>query len=98
MRPHSTALAAAAIALMAAAVLVRRGYDTPAGARAFLEPTDRHDPATLGAMADACRVVLGHVERRSRIIVHGDYDVDGVCATAVLVRALRRLGAEVGWH
>ena len=30
--------------------------------------------------------------------MHGDYDVDGVCATAVLVRALRSLGADVGWY
>ncbi|MGI8513051.1 MAG: single-stranded-DNA-specific exonuclease RecJ, partial [Solirubrobacteraceae bacterium] len=34
----------------------------------------------------------------SRIVVHGDYDVDGVCATAVLVRALRRAGAQPAWH
>ena len=36
--------------------------------------------------------------RRSRITVHGDYDVDGVAATAVLVRALRTLGADVDWY
>jgi single-stranded-DNA-specific exonuclease len=82
----------------AAAVLVRRGHDTPARARAFLDPQDRHDPAALGDMVDACRVILGHVQRGSRIVVHGDYDVDGVCATAVLVRALRELGADAGWH
>lgn len=81
-----------------AAVLVRRGYEDPDAARAFLEPTDCHDPGTLGDMADACRVILGHVVRRSRIVVHGDYDVDGVCATTVLVRALRLLHADVGWH
>ena len=33
-----------------------------------------------------------------RITVHGDYDVDGVCATAIMVRALRSLGADVGWY
>src|SRR5436305_9932331 len=81
-----------------AAVLVRRGHDSPAAARAFLDPRDRHDPLALGDMADACRLILAHVARGSRIVVHGDYDVDGVCATAVLVRALRRLGAEPGWH
>ena len=37
-------------------------------------------------------------QRRSRITVHGDYDVDGVAATAVLVRALRTLGADVDWY
>ena len=39
-----------------------------------------------------------HVERGSRIVVHGDYDVDGVCATAIMVRALRARGADVGWY
>jgi single-stranded-DNA-specific exonuclease len=81
-----------------ASVLVRRGYDTPRLAREFLDPRERHEPASLGDMAEACRVVLGHVARGSRIVVHGDYDVDGVCATALLVRALRTLGADVGWH
>ena len=42
--------------------------------------------------------VLEHVERGSRITVHGDYDVDGVCSTAILVRALRTLGADVDWY
>ncbi len=37
---------------------------------------------------------MRHVARGSRIVIHGDYDVDGVCSTAVLARALRRLGAE----
>ena len=38
-----------------------------------------------------------HVRAAGRIVVHGDYDVDGVCATAMMVRALRSLGADVGW-
>ena len=42
--------------------------------------------------------ILEHVERGSRITVHGDYDVDGVCSTAILVRALRTLGADVDWY
>ena len=43
-------------------------------------------------------MILGHVARRSRITVHGDYDVDGICSTAILVRALRTLGADVDWY
>ena len=39
-----------------------------------------------------------HIRRGSRIVVHGDYDVDGVCATAIMVRALRARGADVGWY
>src|SRR4051794_3296834 len=103
-RPYSFAAADAltrelGVSRPVAAVLARRGYETAADARAFLDPQDRHDPSLLGDMAEACRVVLDHVGRGTRIVVHGDYDVDGVCATAVLVRALRRLGApDVRWH
>ncbi len=42
--------------------------------------------------------ILAHVGRGSRITVHGDYDVDGICSTAILVRALRTLGADVDWY
>src|SRR5690349_12546554 len=76
-----------------ATVLVRRGHVTPESARRFLDGADRHDPFLLGDMRAACAEILGHVERGSPIAVHGDYDVDGVASTAVLVRALRRLGA-----
>ncbi len=81
-----------------ASILVRRGYESPAAARAFLAAADRHEPALLGHMEAACERILAHVERGSPIVVHGDYDVDGVSSTAVLVRALRRLGARVSWH
>ena len=76
-----------------ASILVRRGYDTPEAARRFLEAADRHDPALMPGLADAVEVLMRHVAAGSRIVVHGDYDVDGVCSTAVLARALRRLGA-----
>ena len=46
----------------------------------------------------AAQRIHGHIERRSRITVHGDYDVDGICSTAILVRALRTLGADVDWY
>src|SRR4051794_27169488 len=81
-----------------AAILVRRGHDTPSAARAFLEGAERHDPMLLGDMAAACERILAHASRGSPIAVHGDYDVDGVVSTAVVVRALRRLGARVSWH
>jgi single-stranded-DNA-specific exonuclease len=81
-----------------ASILVRRGYGTPGDVRRFLEGADRHDPFLLGDMRAACEAILGHVARGSPIVVHGDYDVDGVSSTAILVRALRRLGARVSWH
>src|SRR3954469_9728966 len=80
-----------------AQVLVRRGLAEPAAARAFLEAADEHPLDAFGGLRAAAAHVLDHVERGSRITVHGDYDVDGICATAVMVRALRTLGADVDW-
>jgi single-stranded-DNA-specific exonuclease len=82
-----------------AAVLVRRGYEEPALARAFLEGAlpDR-DPFALGDMAAACDAIRGAVAAGRRICVHGDYDADGICATALAVLILRELGAAVEWH
>jgi single-stranded-DNA-specific exonuclease len=77
-----------------ASILVRRGHADPAAARAFLEAGDRHDPLLLDGVPAAVEALLRHVERGSRIVIHGDYDVDGVCSTAVLAAALRRLGGD----
>ena len=82
-----------------ASVLVRRGYADPELARVFLEGERAgHDPRLLGAVDQACEAIRGAIATGSRICVHGDYDVDGICATALAVTCLRALGAEVGWH
>ena len=81
-----------------AQVLVRRGFGDPAAARAFLAAAEAHPLDAFGGLREAAERILGHVGRRSRITVHGDYDVDGVASTAVLVRALRTLGADVDWY
>ncbi|MHB8235336.1 MAG: single-stranded-DNA-specific exonuclease RecJ [Solirubrobacteraceae bacterium] len=78
-----------------AQVLVRRGHDTPQLARAFLAADEQHDHSLFSGMASAVESILAHVRARRRITVHGDYDVDGVCSTAILLRALRALGADV---
>ncbi len=80
-----------------AQVLVRRGLGDAAAARAWLAAEEAHAPEAFAGIGDAVAVVLRHVAAGSRITVHGDYDVDGVCSTAVLVRVLRRLGARVDW-
>ncbi|MGI8592927.1 MAG: single-stranded-DNA-specific exonuclease RecJ [Solirubrobacteraceae bacterium] len=80
-----------------AQVLVRRGYAEPACARAFLAADETHDSNRFDGIEEAVATILRHVDRRSRIVVHGDYDVDGVCSTAILVRVLRSLGGVVGW-
>ena len=81
-----------------AAILARRGYADVEEARRFLAGDERHDAFEFAGMEETCRLILEHVERGSRILVHGDYDVDGVCSTAILVRVLRLLGAEPSWH
>ena len=81
-----------------AQVLARRGLTDPESARAFLNPSDRHDPHAFAGLDRALATIERHLAAGSRITVHGDYDVDGVCATAVLVGALRALGGNVGWY
>jgi single-stranded-DNA-specific exonuclease len=75
-------------------VLVRRGFGDPAAARAFLEAGEIHDPDAFLGIGDAVALIHRHVREGSLITVHGDYDVDGVCATAIVARALRALGAR----
>ncbi|HWF54035.1 MAG TPA: single-stranded-DNA-specific exonuclease RecJ [Solirubrobacteraceae bacterium] len=80
-----------------AQVLVRRGLADPGEAQAFLNPSDAHSPLEFDGIEAVLETVGSHLRASSRIVVHGDYDVDGICATAIMVRALRSLGADVGW-
>ena len=57
-----------------------------------------HDPNLLGAVKEACQLIHKAIAAGTRICVHGDYDVDGICATVLAVLTLRDLGADVGWH
>ena len=82
-----------------ATVLVRRGLADSEAARAFLDAESiSHDPALLGDMAAAVERLQTAVREGEKICVHGDYDVDGICATALAVLTLRELGANVDWH
>ena len=82
-----------------ASVLVRRGHGDPETAKAFLAAERPvHDAFLLGDMREACEAIRGAVADGRRICVHGDYDADGICATALAVLILRELGAEVEWH
>ena len=81
-----------------AALLARRGFGGPDEARAFLAADQHHDPLTLPGAPAAIDSILAHVRRGARIVVFGDYDVDGVCATAIMLRALRALGADPSWE
>ena len=81
-----------------AQVLVRRGLGDPDAARAWLAADVAHDLSSFGGIDEAVATIERHLIAGSRIVVHGDYDVDGVCSTAILVRTLGELGADVGWY
>jgi single-stranded-DNA-specific exonuclease len=83
--------------LPVAAVLAQRGYDDAQRARAFLKPSldGLGNPETLPGVPDAVAVIADHAARGHPIMVHGDYDVDGQCAAALLSRVLRAAGATV---
>jgi single-stranded-DNA-specific exonuclease len=80
-----------------AVTLVRRGYRTPEAAREFLDANESHSPDEFRSLAAIVERVRAAIDGRRRIAVHGDFDVDGVCATAVLVSTLRGLGADCDW-
>jgi len=78
-------------------LLVARGRDTPDAARTFLRPgiEQLHDPLALKDMDVAVERLERAIRRGETILVHGDYDVDGISATALLTRVLRAVGASV---
>lgn len=78
-------------------VLVARGHVTSELAKRFLRPRldHLHDPALLTDGRRAAERICGAIRADETIFVHGDYDVDGICATALLTRWLRDLGADV---
>jgi single-stranded-DNA-specific exonuclease len=81
-----------------AQVLARRGFIDPHAARRFLAADEEHRWGEFERITQIVQLIRAHAQAGSRITVHGDYDVDGVCSTAVLVRALRRLRADVDWY
>ncbi len=80
-----------------AQILVRRGLTEPEHARLFLDARVSHEPGRFAGIEHALELIHRHIDAGDRITVHGDYDVDGVCASAIMVRGLRSLGANVGW-
>jgi len=80
-----------------AVTLVRRGYRTPEQARSFLAADETHPPSAFAGMDLAVERVLAAIAEGRRITVHGDFDVDGVCATALMISTLRELGADCDW-
>jgi len=78
-------------------VLVARGIQEPELAKRFLRPRleHLHDPSTLADGPRAAERIARAIRADEPILVHGDYDVDGICATALMTRWLRHLGGVV---
>ncbi len=76
-------------------LLFARGIETPEEAQRFLHPSTEQllDPMTLPGAAQAVEIIRRHIADGSRITVYGDYDCDGVCATALLTEILTQAGA-----
>jgi single-stranded-DNA-specific exonuclease len=91
---------ALAVSPTLAALLLARGCENEESARKFLKPTpdQLHDPYLMLGMDKAVARLLGAIDRGERILVYGDYDVDGTTGTALLLRALNLLGAQTGYH
>jgi single-stranded-DNA-specific exonuclease len=77
-------------------LLVQRGHTTADAARRFLKPSrqDLHDPALLPDLAVAVERLTRAIRGGETVLVHGDYDVDGQCATTIMTRVIRHAGGR----
>ena len=83
-----------------AALLINRGYAEERAARAFLSPSydQLHEPHLMLGMREAVARLKQAIETKEPVLIYGDYDVDGTTGTAILLRALKLLGAKTGFH
>jgi len=83
-----------------ASVCVARGLTTPQEVDNFclLEMKKLHNPWLLPDIIPVVDRLVNAINDKEKIFVHGDYDVDGVTATAVVVTALRKMGADINFH
>ena len=85
---------------LVAALLISRGYKDEESALKFLNPhfNDLNEPLLLRGMKEAVARILTAIEDKEKILIWGDYDVDGTTGTVLLRKALHSLGAETGFH
>lgn len=92
---QAAALAAeTGISTLLAGVLLNRGIDNREKVEEFLHPEkwDYHDPYLLPDMAAAVKRIRQAIDSREQIVVYGDYDADGITATTVLLKCLKKWG------
>jgi single-stranded-DNA-specific exonuclease len=83
-----------------ASVLLSRGLGDPVAARRFLAPDlgHLHDPLLLTGMPDALRRIKAAIQAKEKILIYGDYDVDGTVSVVILKKALEMAGGEASFH
>lgn len=83
-----------------AELLVARGYDCPERVDEFFSPTPElfHDPMIFKGMREAVALLRESLTKGEKILVHGDYDCDGICGTTLVYEALKELGAQVSYY
>ena len=88
------------ISSIVSALLISRGYESVEDAHKFLNPSYEHlhEPFLMNGIKEAVGRILKAIENREKILIWGDYDVDGTTGTVVLRKALEILGAETGFH
>jgi len=91
---------AAGIPAVVAQLLLSRGIQDPDEARQFLDPklNGLRDPAELPGATQAAELIFAAVQEGKKITIYGDYDADGMTSTAILLRCLRLLGANVNFY
>jgi single-stranded-DNA-specific exonuclease len=101
--PHPAADQLAAqlkVSPLVAQILLNRGIDTADDGQKFLRPSLKllHDPSLIPNLELASERIAKAVHDREKIVVYGDYDVDGITAVSILWHALRTLGADVHYY
>lgn len=88
------------ISPLVAQVLINRGIETPDAAQSFLSArlADLHSPLLMKDMDRAVERIAAAISKKEKICICGDYDVDGITATCVLMLFLESAGAQVGFH
>ena len=101
LRPFEPALIAslsreARVSSLVAQILLNRGVDGATAARTFVDAhlKSLHDPELLPGAAEAADRLARAIRQSRKIVIYGDYDVDGVCGTSVLWACLRLAGAS----
>jgi single-stranded-DNA-specific exonuclease len=99
LRDSSLKITAAALPVLAD-LLVRRGIEDPEAAQRFLSPQlhHLHDPLQMAGMKSALDRLEAAVERKEKVLIYGDYDVDGTTAIVILKTAIELCGGAADFH